>query len=360
MADDLKSLFGRRLRQARSMRGWSLRQLADKIGGLVSYNALAKYEHGEMNPNGTVLIALADALKQSVDFFSRPFTLQLQNVRFRKKSRLGASAERGFLEQAADYFERYREIEELLGDVRTFTPPFPGARVMKVEDAEAFADRLRAEWELGLDRLPNSLQLLESHGIKVFELPTNDQQFDGLSAETDTGPVIVLASWLNGNRLRKRMTAIHELAHIVLKFPATFTETNEEAAVKIFAGAFLLPRKTFMEAFGRNRRSFSLSELIQLKLTFGVSIMAIMKRAQQLGLINDATYTRFCMAANQQGWRLKGEPGDELYTRPETYGRFRQLVYRAAAEDVIGLSRGATLLNQTLDNFRRDLKGVIA
>ena len=44
------SPFSARLKQARLMCGLSLRELADKIGGAVSYAALSKYEHGVMQP----------------------------------------------------------------------------------------------------------------------------------------------------------------------------------------------------------------------------------------------------------------------------------------------------------------------
>jgi ribosome-binding protein aMBF1 (putative translation factor) len=41
---DLKTRFGQRLERARLMRGLSLRGLSEALGGLVSYNAIAKYE----------------------------------------------------------------------------------------------------------------------------------------------------------------------------------------------------------------------------------------------------------------------------------------------------------------------------
>jgi Zn-dependent peptidase ImmA (M78 family) len=105
-----------------------------------------------------------------------------------------------------------------------------------------------------------------------------------------------------------------------------------------------------------------LSELIELKLTFGASIMAIMKRAEQLGLIPGTLFERFCRYASQQGWRKpgQGEPGDELYKGDETPSRFQQTVWRAVAEQQISMSKGAALLRQDLNAFRRELQEVIA
>jgi hypothetical protein len=66
------------------------------------------------------------------------------------------------------------------------------------------------------------------------------------------------------------------------------------------------------------------------------------------------------MYANEQHWRTIGEPGDELYARQEGSGRFRRLVLRAVAEDVISTSAGAEHLGIGLHEMRQDLKTVIA
>ena len=351
--------FPGRLHQARQMRGLSLRELAVKTGDAVSYAALSKYEHGRMSPSSTVLIALADALGQSPDFFFRPFRLALTDVRFRKKSRLGATDERAFLEQARNYFERYREIEELVGDVRTFHAPFGKSAVRTPGDAEKLATQLRDKWKLGADPLPNVQQLLEDHGIKVFELLTEDRQFDGLKAETEAGPVVVLASWLNGNLPRKRMTEIHELAHIVLPIADGISEAEEEKLCMRFAGAFLLPEQAFRDAFGVHRNHLGIGELVGLKQTFGASIMAIMKRAEQLGLITSTVFEKFCLFANQHHWRSNGEPGDSSYSQPEGCGRFRLLVLRAVAEEMISASSGAEFLGIDLHALRKEMREII-
>ena len=360
MSTSEASPFSARLKQARLMRGLSLRELAGKIEGKVSYAALSKYEHGLMQPSSGVLIALSEALSQSPDFFFRPFRLELTGVRFRKKSMLGATAEKAFLQRARDHFERYQEIEELVGDVRRFQAPFKGESVTTQADAEALANRLRDEWRLGMDPLPNIQELLEANGIKVFELQTDDMLFDGLKADTEAGPVVVLASWLKRNLPRMRLTEVHELAHIVLPLGKSTSESDEEKFANRFAGAFLLPEDAFRSAFGKHRHQLGIGELIELKRTFGASIMAIMKRAEQLGLVSSAIFKRFCMYANKHEWRTLGEPGDDQYLREESSGRFRRLVLRAVAEDVISLSAGAEHLGVELHELRKELKAVIA
>jgi Zn-dependent peptidase ImmA (M78 family) len=359
MPSEPSDVFARRLLQARTMRGFSLRALEAAVSTLVSHNALAKYERGEMMPGSEVLIALAEALSQSVDFFFRPFRVKVNEVRFRKKAKLGVGRQKAIRELAADYVERYREAEELAGDVREFSSPLASGKISTLAEAEEAAATLRKAWHLGLDPLPNIFELMESRGIKVLELPDDDRDFDGLSADTEVGPVVVIASHLNQNLPRKRMTEVHELGHVTAHMADDLDEKTEEKLIGAFAGAFLLPAETFTEAFGKNRHRFAVAELVEIKAHFGVSIMAIMRRARSLGLIEEPTYKNFCITVSRLGWRSKGEPGDDRYVGCESDGRFRQLVRRAVAEESISLSKGAALLGEPLSRVRRDLEQVI-
>lgn len=353
--DETRQIFARRLRQARAIRGMSLRELSEALKNAVSHNALAKYENSEMMPGSEMIGLLADVLVQPVDFFFRPFTLNLQQIKFRKRARFGKKAQDAIREQALEYFERYREVEEMLGEVRQFEGKLRRKAVKTAEEAEDAADALRDGWQLGRDPLPNLVELLETRGIKVYETELEENDCDGFSAETEAGPVIVLAP--TTNLLRKRMTLAHELAHVVLPFAESLTEAEEENIAKRFAGALLLPKETFLAEFGKMRNAISLSELIEMKVNFGASIMAMMMRAKQLSLISEAVFVRFCKETT--AWKsAKKEPGDDRYCGNESHSRFRQLVQRAVAEDQISISKGAALVRQNLATFRRDLQEV--
>jgi len=350
-----KLVFGQRLHQARTMQCLSLRELSEAIDGAVSHAALAKYEKGQMMPDSRLLAQLCRVLQQSPAFFLRPPTLELGPVRFRKMARLSATHEAELREKAADYFERYAAIERVLGLDKPFHNPIQLLKVDSLEAADTAAAELRKAWKLGHDPIPNVLAMLEAHGVKIQTAPTDDRHFDGLCADTSAGPVIVLASWLDTNRLRKRMTAVHEMGHLLLKLPKDIAELEEEKIAARFAGAFLLPADAFRIQFGGRRNVITLEELIQLKLFYGVSIMAIMIRAKHLDLIPDAVYRRFWTEYGEEWKRRQGEPGDEKYPQEERPTRFKMLVYRAAAEQQISLSKGAELLDIPLGEFRQEL-----
>lgn len=349
------NIFGRRLKQARTMKGWSLRDLALATGGKVSHNALARYERGEMSPGSNILVAVAMAVQQPADFFFRPFTVNLGEISYRKKSALSEKKVKSAIEQARDFFERYCEAEELSGDIISYESPFPNEKVISApEEADDFADKLRKKWKLGNDSIPSVIGLLERKGFKVCELEL-DQKLDGFSAKADGRPLVVLG--MIDNKPRKRMTCVHEAAHIILPMPEE--EKLEEKIAARFAGAFLLPHEVFVYEFGKFRHRIGLRELMELKDVFGVSMMGIMKRAEQLRMISSETYVKFCKYANREGWRKTGEPDDRHCMCDETPARFKQLVRRAVAEERITLSKGAALLKQDLNSFRKDLQGMV-
>jgi Zn-dependent peptidase ImmA (M78 family) len=358
---EINEIFSLRLRQARAIAKLSLRELASAIENLVSYNALSKYERGEMMPSGKVLAALSSALHQPTDFFFRGFRVELANINYRKRSKLSVMEQNAILEESRDFFGRYCEVERLLNCEIEYQTPLRGVHDITSENAaELAAKELRREWNLGGDPLPNIHELLELKGIKVHEAKTNDEAFDGFSGTANSFPVVVIAGWLDNNLPRKRMTEVHELAHVILSIPSSVQHREMERIANRFAGALLLPEESFKEVFGINRRTISLGELVQIKAFFGASIMAIMKRAEQLSLIPRPVYERFCIVANQQRWRTKGEPGDLQYSGNESHSRFRQLVFRAVAEGDISSSKGAAYLQIGLDDFRAQFQQVFA
>lgn len=79
-------MIGRRLKLSRVSAGLSLRELSDKIGNLVSAQAIGKYERNEMMPGSKVLIALAQALGVSVNYLVSEGLIDLDGVEFRKNA----------------------------------------------------------------------------------------------------------------------------------------------------------------------------------------------------------------------------------------------------------------------------------
>lgn len=347
--------MGDRLRRARLMAGMSLRGLADAFDGELSHTQIAKFEAGDACPGSKQLARFSRVLQVRPDYFFQKDGLKLETVEYRSQTKLGAKGRHRLEERAYEFFERYLEIERILGIAPEALPcvDLTETPVEEFPDAiERAANDLREAWKLGMNPIPNVHVMLETHGVKVKTLAHEDG-FDGFSAFAADGdlrvPVIALSKrWLEEPDMdlpRFRFTAIHELAHLVLKFPESLSHKEKEIWCHGFAGAFLIPREPFEARFGANRVKIALNELIAIKREWGMSLAAIMKRASNLDLVTPGRYKTYCIVANKKGWHVD-EPG--TWIGDEKSSRFEPLVLRALAQELITPSKAAGLLGISL------------
>jgi Zn-dependent peptidase ImmA (M78 family)/transcriptional regulator with XRE-family HTH domain len=342
--------FGARLKAARKMAGMSMQALSDATNNAITKQAISKFEKGQMSPASDTLIALANALKVKTDYFYRESKVQLTGLEFRKKSRLKVRDEKRAKYQTMDFLERYNEIESVMGLEASFDNPLSNIVINEPDDVEKAAMDLRQAWNLDVAPVSKLMELLESKGVRVFEVVDAPEKFDGLSAMVDGIPVIAVNKDYPLDR--KRLTVIHELGHQLLRFQG-FDNREIESLCHNFANVFLMPTNVLIDEIGSRRRQIALMELKKLKGIYGISIMALMVRAYKLGIISKNYYGRFFMNANKKGWRsgIDNEPGE--YIGKEHPNRFRQLVERAVAEEIISMSKGAELMNIGLVKFKK-------
>jgi Zn-dependent peptidase ImmA (M78 family)/transcriptional regulator with XRE-family HTH domain len=351
-----KQTFGERLRRARLMRGLALREVAGQLaaaGTQISHAALQKYEKGRMGPDSTVLLALSRVFGLDPGYFFRQRSVELGTIEFRKLTDFPQREVSRVREEAADFFEKYLQIEEILA---IKTPPLRRVDLGHLqldqeaelgEEAEKAAALIREEWKLGQAALSNVHELLEEHGVKVKEVEA-DESFKGFSGwADDRTPVIVLAGWQNQDQPLKRLTALHELGHLVIKLPEGTGKKLKESLCYRFAGAILIPAPALRARLGTKRPDgISLPERIGIKEDWGISIAALMRRAADLGIITLGQLKSFRF---QNRNHRKKETG--RWEGTEKADRFEQLVYRAASQEIITRAKAAELLDVSLREF---------
>jgi len=352
----MKAQVGHRIKSARMLAGLSLRELSNGLNGIVSHNAISKYEKGEMMPDSKVLIALSKALDVKTDYFLRPQIVEISNIEFRKRGSLTVKKTNSIKENIKDNIERYIELETFLNFENSFVNPIKDIIIKNTEDLEKAVETLLHYWDLGINALPNVIEILEDNDIKVVEINA-DEKFDGLSGWANKEiPIIVINK--NFSVERKRFTALHELGHLLLNIDSeAFTHKEIEKFCNIFAGAMLLPKETVFKELGERRSSVSLNELIYIKESYGISIQAIMARAKGLGIISNDQYIRFRIWINSNE-NHKKEIGYGEYKGVEHSSRFKQLLYRATAEEIISMSKAASLSNIKLAQFRDEFMAI--
>jgi Zn-dependent peptidase ImmA (M78 family)/DNA-binding XRE family transcriptional regulator len=354
-------MIGNKLKGARSASGLSLRALADAMDGIVSAQAIGKYERNEDMPSSRVLIALAKALHTSEEYLLSEDDFALERVDFRKKVGTSSREEAILQARAIHILERYLAVEDLLHmrSVEWEQPRSAPHPVAEVRDAEDAARSVRDDWGLGNDPIPQLAELLEERGIKVLSLDLDD--IDGLAAKVqrkDRGAVRVIVIKRSTWSERKRFNLAHELGHMVI---APCEGVDEEKAAHRFAGAFLVPADVLRAEVGVHRSSISIGELVALKKRFGVSIQALAYRCKDLGIVNQAAFARLFKIFAERGWRTAPfEEPETMEPALEEPKRFERLCYRALAEGVIGESRAAELLDISVRELDARLDQVAA
>ena len=347
-------MFSERLKLARKCSGLSLRELSSNMNGMISAQAIGKYERGEMMPSSTVAIALADALDVTTTYLLSPTVVSLESVEFRKLASTKVR-ERAMVEAAVlDHVDRYLQVEELLDIASSVWDVPDGApyHADTVEDGELIATRVREAWNLGGGSIPNMTALLEERGIKVLKLDF-PRAVDGLTCfvhRTDETAVPVIVCSTGKSIERQRFTLAHELRHLVMDIPAGMPE---EKICDRFASALLVPENALVREVGRRRLDFGFGELVEIKKIFGVSAAALVVRMRDLGIIGEATVTRIFRGIGRS-WRTQ-EPCP--LTQPESPKRFRRLCLRALAEDVISESKAAEMLGMRVSEIERVMVG---
>ena len=260
MSKDTSNIFGRRLNQARLIKGISMEELGQSVQPSVSRQAINKYEKGQSMPDSRMLISLGRVLGVKPDYFFRPFTVEVDKVMFRKKSRFSEKDALAVKEKVREELERYLEAEQLSGIASSFS--LQHKQITNDSDVIAFANSVRQKLGLGVDGISNVIEVLEDNGIKIIEV-SESESFEGLSGyANDNIPLIVINCNLTSER--KRFTLLHEFGHLLMKFGGDTSNKVIEDACNIFAREILLPSEVLKLRLGNSRHDISLAELTDI------------------------------------------------------------------------------------------------
>ena len=167
--------------------------------------------------------------------------------------------------------------------------------------------------EAGVASIPVNLRAIATHlGVRAIQV--RDIACDGalMPLETDKGYTVALSSQTSWER--QRFSLAHELGHIVLHrlIPETrsfetrtvFTPPGgkaEERFCNAFAAELLMPHSPFMTAL--TKIQMNVAGLIDLALTFQVSVTAAAYRIRGTELCRDFALVRLRPCADQKGVR---------------------------------------------------------
>ena len=307
---------GERLKKARIYRGLTVAELAERIG--CQRQTLSMYEISKSQPTDKTTVArLAQELDFPVQYFDEhPNTSAYGTVYFRS---LLTTNKRYRSEQIVkmDYLS---QIYSMLQDYVAF-PEFTPLDLTEDMTPEQAAYALRDAWRLGRGPIDNLISVVEQHGILVTSFSTSTNDVDAFSqymAVGDAPTYIIAYSNNKTSAARIHFDIAHELGHIFLHEWSEDIEEiskeqfrSKEREANDFAAAFLLPEESFRKDAERGPQTITYYK--QLKKKWKVSIAAMIRRAEKLGVITTDEYQNLIRMMQRRGQR-KEEPLDDVLT----------------------------------------------
>ncbi|MHB8170086.1 MAG: helix-turn-helix domain-containing protein [Thermincolia bacterium] len=324
-----KKFNGERLKSARMYKGYTLTELS-KITD-ISKQSLSLYENGNNKPEWVNISKLSAALEFPRDFFLQEsdFKVSTDVTYFRaltsatKKDRTAQRIKLEYLSliyfTLCDYIDfPHLNVPSIDFSSSDFTVDFETDD--ELQNIEENAERVRIHWGLGNEPIVDLRYALESNGIILTSFDADAEKIDAFSQRTivNKGEVYMIAISASGQTTaRARFDMAHELGHILLH---PWSEDIEliskeefrarERQANIFAGAFLLPEKTFRQDV--SHYPTTLDYYLHLKKKWNVSIAAMIFRTYQLKIISNNQFQYLMRQISKNGWR-QNEPQDTEY-----------------------------------------------
>jgi Zn-dependent peptidase ImmA (M78 family) len=184
---------------------------------------------------------------------------------------------------------------------------------------------VREFWNVGFGPITDLAPLLEYNGIIVVEEPVNCDDMDAVSRWQGGRPYMLCAADQESNS-RKLFILAHELAHLVLHNAIEVNSRNLDRMknqANRFAGAFLMPRRTF----AREIANTTIDYFMSLKGRWRVAVAAMIYRCKELGILNPDQVKYLWKQMNARGIRKK-EPLDNAFalSRPTVLASATQML----------------------------------
>ena len=344
----MDNFFAQRLKSLRINRGWTLEKLAEKLHHRVTKQAISKYEQAKMLPESSVLEAIATVFGVEIDYFSKPIAIDWDELSFRPNHYLGKREQSLLKSIVIEQIEPYVELEQLLQINSEFFNPLLDFEVWQPSDLEKAVIALRNHWQVGNEPIPNVRELLERNGVKIVEVYNSVISVDAILLHI-SHKIPIIAVDASRGVIEQRMAMLRELGFLL--FPR-YVETSDRLC-HYFASAFLLPKTTFQEVIGAQRKHLVIQEILRIKERFGITEVAIIERGAIIGLFPLALSNRLkkYLAHHQRDLSVEKV---EFSGKERSY-RFNQLLCRAIAENILTLDKAADLTNTPPEKLQKTL-----
>lgn len=319
---------GDRLKFARTYRGMSAQELAEKIE--VSRQSINQFENYSIDsdknskPSIENIENITQELKFPVEFFfqKEKENIKIENTYFRallsskKKEKQSQINKAVLITVIYDILQEYLEFPDI-------NIPVVQKENLSDQDISNAARELRDLWNIENKPIKDIIFLMENNGLVVTALPTNTEEIDAftqyIKIENKEYMCVVLENEKK-SACRRQFSAAHELGHIILhanKINMNEIERSEfreiERQANLFASELLLPEEEFKKDL---IMPTSLKSYEILKRKWHVSILAMMMRACNLNIITQNQFQYLMKQYTIKNYR-KHEPLDNIIEIPQ-------------------------------------------
>ncbi|MER6594200.1 XRE family transcriptional regulator [Micromonospora purpureochromogenes] len=295
-----------RLRLARERRGLTKEALAKLCD--VTRRAVTDWESGRVDNPPVARIAQALEFPESFFFGDDLDEVRVDAVSFRALSSMTSRQVSRVLSHASMLRAFSSWIDSRYATPDADVPSFEEL-IASFQDAEPSpvdaANSLRRMWSLGARPIPDMLALLESRGVRVLGLPSDDREVDAFSFWHENRPFVFLNASKSAERLRFDLA--HELGHLCIHRDVRTNRNRQyELDANTFASTFLMPADGLIPQLVG---SPSLPDVMELKVHWKVSATAMVRRLHQLKRISDWQYRTWMIDLSERGFRTSEPNG---------------------------------------------------
>lgn len=282
---------------ARATRGLTQQDLADKLHRPRAN--VSRLENGDTNVQHDTLLAISIATHYPPQFFSQQGKNIPVNLAYRKRDKVHLKLLTP-IEAKMNIIRRH--VQFVTRALDKVAPQLPIIEVTQDMTPSIIASVVRKKWNIEHGVIENMTAILESNGIILSSFDFGTERVDSRSMFTDEKhPIIFPNRSLLGDRLRYSLA--YELGQLIMHTHSIVpSERDVTKEANEFAAAFLMPENDIIIDFAEG---ITLNLLARLKTKWKVSMISLLYRADDLGLITPNQKRYLIQQFNQQNIRRR-------------------------------------------------------
>lgn len=326
------------LKLAREVRSITQEELANIIG--IEQGTLSKIEKGILQADQEIVKTISKALELPVTFFYQEKKVIPVEGHYRRKISTSVKKMKQYVAQMtiAEW-----HFMSMLDEIDLPETQLPKWDVVEDGSPAICAKFVREYWRIPKGRITNVTKFIEDNGVVIIALDLGE--LDGFSTYFN-GNIPVIFVNKNFPPDRYRLTIAHELGHLILHFGNKVGAHRDlESEAYEFAIEFLVPENNIRPYLSK----ITIEKLADLKSYWYVSMAALLKYANTLGMVTGNQYRYLWTQIGSLGYRKK-EP---VNIPVETPGIINEIISAFLSDLGYSKEELASTLHITVPEFER-------